>query len=102
LRLLARWQQAHPDRTLHVAYFGMADPSYYGIRANLLAVGSDYARPLPAPPTGGVIAASVSMLQAKWRHADAAAFYRSLRLREPDEVLGGSIYLFDLDKPLQP
>jgi hypothetical protein len=97
LPLLARWQQAHPDRVLYLAYFGMADPAYYGIRANILALGSDYSQPMPTPPTTGVVAASVSMLQAKHRHPETAAFYKSLRDREPDEVLGGSIYLFDLD-----
>ena len=40
--------------------------------------------------TRGVVAVSVSMLQARWRDADAAAFYKALRGREPDEVLGGT------------
>ncbi len=96
LPALARWQQAHPDRQLYLAYFGTADPAYYGVRYEPLTLGTDFKRIRPTFPDSGVVAASVTMLQVNWRREDAAAFFKMLREREPDAVLGGSIYLFDL------
>ena len=95
-QLLSRWQQAHPDRTLYLAYFGTADAEYYGVHAQPITLGTDFKRITPTFPDRGVVAASVTMLQARWKQESAATFFKSLRDREPDEVLGGSIYLYDL------
>lgn len=96
LPAIARWERAHPDQTLYLAYFGTAEPSAYGVRAEPITLGTDFVRTTPTFPDRGTVAVSVTMLHAKWKRDEAAAFFRALRDREPDGVLGGSIYLFEL------
>ncbi len=98
LPALARWQAAHPDRPLALAYFGMAEPAYFGVKADILALGTDFSHTHSPLPTTGVVAVSHMMLHATWMRDEDAAFFKSLREREPIEVLGGSIYLFELEK----
>jgi hypothetical protein len=101
LPLLAKWQREHPDRTLHLAYFGSADPAHYGIRYRNAPDGYFFSRELPATtlPTRGVLAVSASVLQGILTANPAHKPYAAFLHREPTEVLGGSIYLFDLDAP---
>jgi hypothetical protein len=94
LPLLADWQRANPGRTLHLAYFGTADPTYYGIRYRNLPHGYRFGPEQATElPTTGVLAVSASNLQRILATDDVYATFRD---REPTAVLGGSIYLFDL------
>jgi hypothetical protein len=68
LRPLAEWLAARPpdqrDEPVYLAYFGMADPRYYGIEAAPLP--SFIERPANGPPaelTGGTYCISATMLQ---------------------------------------
>jgi hypothetical protein len=87
LTTLARWQKDHGDAPLALAYFGSATPEFYHIT---------YV-PLPAwpPPVNlrvtHVLALSATGLQGIY--SDDFVDYRQL---EPTEVLGGTIYLYDL------
>jgi hypothetical protein len=98
LKLLAQWQQAHPDRKLYLCYSGQADPRYYGLRYTNL-FGSDApgetVRAIEGPC---VVAVGAAKLAFEWTHgqADAPGLSRS---REPLEVLGGSIYLYEVPAP---
>lgn len=95
LPLLKRWQDAHPDTPLALAYFGIADnegrtdalPKYYGIKFVDLPPG----RPDPRVTGTRVLAISATHLQGVYSE-DFTAY----RAYEPMAVLGGTIYLFDL------
>lgn len=95
LKLLARWQQAHPDKRLLISYFGIADPEYYGVKALHLPGGYVFAQPqVPDPRYDAVLAVSATNLQGIYLPPDLRASYAELLKREPLEVLGGSIYLY--------
>jgi hypothetical protein len=95
LPLLAEWQKSHPDLNLYLSYFGMVDPAYYGIRyhplvANFILGPPPDGKPVQLP---AVFAISASQLQ---QLAKATELYGPFRHRRPREVLGGTIYLFDV------
>ncbi|MEA2710524.1 MAG: hypothetical protein QOF78_3125, partial [Phycisphaerales bacterium] len=99
LKLLRDWQRRHPDKVLYLAYYGAADPSYYGIRYRDLR-GPARAGGGGGPttlPSGGedVIAISATYLQGLYLPPALRERFESLRHDTPTEVLGGSIYLFD-------
>jgi hypothetical protein len=95
LPLLAKWQQKHPDQKLYLAYFGTADPAYYGIRYTNVTDGYWYgpaAQPINSP---GVLAISATTLQGPYAgHTFGVPTWSMLWKFKPFEVLGGSIYLF--------
>jgi hypothetical protein len=98
LTTLAAWQRANPAAPpLYLAYFGLADPHYYGIRYTPLPGGYHYDPP-PAWPRGTcVIAVSATYLQGLLIDPELyRQFYAPLAKRRPDAVLGGSIYLYQL------
>jgi hypothetical protein len=99
LPLVAEWQRRNPNRLLRLAYFGTADPAYYGIRAQRLIGGYGLEVPDRPIPTTGVIAVSATTLQGIWLAPGQRNPYAHLLTREPTEVLGGSIYLYDLGGP---
>jgi hypothetical protein len=95
LPLLAQWQKQHPEINLYLSYFGMTDPAAYGIRYRPLV--GNYrmgpkpdGKPLQFP---AVFAISASNLQALPKDTEQWAGYRNLK---PREVLGGTIYLYDI------
>jgi hypothetical protein len=91
---LAQWQQRHPDRLIYLAYFGTADPHYYGIRFTQLSE----TQPLAQSPSGAappVYAVSAALLQIPYPNKSTRDFYSALLAQRPIAVLGGSIYLFD-------
>ncbi len=95
LKLLADWQRRHPDVKLYLAYFGTADPEYYGIRYTNIPDGY-WAGPPPQQITSpGVIAISATTLQGPYAaRINGECIYSRLWSLRPIEVLGGSIYLF--------
>ena len=94
--LLQKWQQSHPDKKLYVAYFGEADPKYYLNYSDLPGTSSPYAVIEP-PHESGVAAVSASVLQGMYLSREDRAFYQNLlRVQKPFEVLGGTIYLFEV------
>jgi hypothetical protein len=94
LPLLAEWQRGNAGRTLYLAYFGSADPEYYGIHYHNLPQGYLFGpQPARGPvPTTGVVAISAYNLQLTNDSSPLAGFLN----KRPTEILGGSIYLYDL------
>jgi 4-amino-4-deoxy-L-arabinose transferase-like glycosyltransferase len=96
LPALAAWQKQHPDIPLAFgpasyepgggSYFGMVDPTFYGIKSTPL--GFDLP---PEVLRNNVLAISATLLQGVY----GSPFPR-FRDRKPIEVLGGTIYLYDL------
>ena len=91
--LLARWQREHPSEHLYLCYFGPAGQrEYYGIPAVLLpgSIGNGpHLDTLPSDP--GVLAISATALQGIY---PSQRYYEFLMKHKPQEVLGGTIYLF--------
>jgi hypothetical protein len=102
LPLLAAWQARHPDVPLYLAYFGVVDPAFYGIRYRNLPGGYPFGD-VPSLPGEGpaVVAISATKLQCIYLGEDLLPFYRRFGRNEPTAVLGGTIYLYDLREPLQ-
>ncbi|MDQ3441595.1 MAG: hypothetical protein M3478_14730, partial [Planctomycetota bacterium] len=96
LPLLAAWQSEHPDRKLYLSYFGPADPALYGINAvDVRKEALDKRTRWPVDEKG-VIAVSAEHLQGFAIAPEARSLHSQLRARPPMEILGGSIYLYDL------
>jgi hypothetical protein len=92
---LARWQKLHPDRTLILCYFGVADPHHYGIHYIKAAGGSGPPGDLEPPASNPVLAVSATALQGIYFPDDLRQYYGQFLGEKPVAVLGGSIYLFD-------
>ena len=92
---IARWQRAHPQYQLMLSFFGCADPRYYGIRYVDLP-GSFAPVDQPRDPTRTPYwAVSVIALHGEYLFAGPRAYYEPFRHRQPKQILGGCIYLYD-------
>jgi hypothetical protein len=101
LPLLADWQRAHPDEPLALAYFGMVDPAFYGIRASPLpGIPYVFGTQQPLPNGARVAAVSASYLQGLFVSPAYESLYARFRAMNPREILGGTIYLYDLPNGL--
>jgi hypothetical protein len=94
LPLLAEWQKRHPNEKLYLLSFGSVDPAFYGIRYTKLAGGFFIGEKPETVTTPGVIAISATQLQGT-HFPQIRADVQRLRNRQPREVLGGTIYLYD-------
>jgi hypothetical protein len=95
LKALAAWQRQHAEMPLYLAYFGLADPHYYGVTYTPLPGGYHY-DPKPQWPRGVcVVAVSTTYLQGLLIDPELyTLFYQKLAAKPPDEIIGGSIYLY--------
>ena len=98
LKALKQWTDDHGVSHINLAYFGTADPAYYGIECTHLpgaptfAV-DDIARPrLPGYVAISATVASGVYLDPRWR-----LFYRGFRDRVPVAEIGHSIRVYWLD-----
>lgn len=99
LPLLAKWQKQHDDRPLYLAYFGIADPQYHGVKAMHLpplAGGWPFASSVHIPNGPCYLAVSATNLQGIYIDQNSRRFYSELMLTPPLAVLGGSIYVYEL------
>jgi tetratricopeptide (TPR) repeat protein len=96
LKLLEAWMRNNEVERINLAYFGTADPDYYGIDGARLP-GTPYAR-LTKPQLPGHVAISATILtgvylEPHWRH-----FYSGFLGLQPVERIGNSIYVFHVDE----
>jgi hypothetical protein len=89
LPLLAQWQREHPDVPLALSYFGdsTVDPAYFGIKADPLYPGY----PNPQVANSHILAISATRIQNPYGDR-----YEAYQQFTPFDVLGGTIYLYDL------
>jgi hypothetical protein len=98
LPLLAEWVRNNPGQRLYLAYFGTADPAFYGITDYVHIPGGFWLGPpveLPDPSRPGVMALSGNILQGNLLPPPIQQLYAPYRQRRPRAVLGDSIYIFD-------
>jgi hypothetical protein len=99
---LAHWRQRNPTVNLYLAYFGSAPPQAYGIHAWKAAGGYFLDPDWYWPEEPGMIAISAVMLQGTDLPASLRKYYGQFLNREPREILGKSIYLYDVPQPPLP
>jgi hypothetical protein len=104
LKALKSWMTRHDVPRVDLAYFGSADPKYYGITyAGLPAAAPGFR--LPDAPAGwtqpslpGYVAISATVLTGVYLDEQWRLFYSGLRRRTPTAVIGNSIFVYRLDR----
>ncbi len=96
LTTLAEWQKSHPNTRLYLSYFGTAVPATYGVDAINAVAGYAYDPQTQMPDQPGVLAVSVTQLQGLYVSDRLKPFYEVLRQKMPREILGGTLYLYDV------
>jgi hypothetical protein len=96
LPLLADWQEKHSGTRLYLSYFGSTDPHMYGIDYVDVAGGYPFSD-MPVMPMNlpGVYAISATFLQGTYATPDVMPRLDYLKTRQPTDVLGGTIYLYE-------
>ena len=83
---------------INLAYFGSADPAYYGIHCTYLLGSPPFAASrIERPSLPGLVAVSVNNLTAVGLEGNP--FYKPLLDVEPVAVIGYSIRVYRVDKP---
>jgi len=97
LKLLKRYMVENDIAKVRFAYFGSADPAHYGIEYEYMPSPNSGLRPLPSsPPRATHFALSVHHYNGVgFEKKDFYARYHEL---EPEALIGGSIFLFDLSR----
>ena len=99
---LQQWMADNEVKQIKLAWFGTADPAYYGLPHQPLPgfpLGRYYSLWYPPPfnpeaPEPGIYAISVSSL---WEsHWDTKITYPWFRAREPDDRVGYSIFIYEV------
>jgi 4-amino-4-deoxy-L-arabinose transferase-like glycosyltransferase len=104
LKQLKAWMTRERVTHIGLAYFGSADPDYYGIDYTPLPAATPGFR-LPAAPATwtppqlpGWVAVSATVLTGVYLDPQWQLFYDGLRDREPTQVIGNSIFVYWLDR----
>jgi hypothetical protein len=100
LKGLVRWEKAHPELPLYLAYFGTASPAFYGSKAfNVPSpMGGWPMEPnpqMPQPPCYFAVSATV-LQETNVSDPEAKKLYTRLRKSDPMAIIGGSIYIYRL------
>jgi 4-amino-4-deoxy-L-arabinose transferase-like glycosyltransferase len=102
LKPLKGWMDRNHVTHINLAYFGVADPAYYGIDCTYLG-GTTIPGVTPAmmrpPRLPGYVAVSVTLLDGVPFAERDRDFYKPLRDRTPAADIGGSIRVYLVDRP---
>lgn len=100
LKQLGEWQKSRQSKPLYLCYFGVPDPSYYGVRAIHTPGGwpfeAEENKRFPQPNEDCYFAVSATSLQGVYFMPELKQIYRQLNEIHPVKILGGSIYIFEL------
>jgi hypothetical protein len=102
LKPLKAWMDRHSVAHVNLAYFGTADPAYYGINCTYIwgttvpGLGPSSMGP---PRLPGYVATSVTLLNGVPFGERDRDFYKPLRDREPVAHIGGSIRVYWVERP---
>ena len=100
LKPLKRWMDQHQVKHINLAYFGTADPAYYGIECTQLPGAPFFASAeVRAPQLPGYVAVSATLASGVYLDEAGRAFYRPLRDRVPEAVLGNTIFIYRVEAP---
>ncbi len=99
LKRLKQWMDKNRVTRINLSYFGMADPTYYGIEYTRLPAAFVPLDQIQPPQLPGYVAVSVTNLRGLYLNDNGKAFYRPLLERKPDAVIGYSIYVYWVERP---
>ncbi len=95
LKLLKEWMDDRGVRRINLAYFGSADPGYYGIDCTYLPGGPSFAvDAIMRPQLPGYVAVSETVLSGVYLQPQWRLFYRPLVDQMPVAVLGNTIRIY--------
>jgi 4-amino-4-deoxy-L-arabinose transferase-like glycosyltransferase len=95
LKGLKRWMDRTGVSHVNLAYFGQADPAYYGIDCTYLPGSPMFAvSSIARPRLPGYVAISSTVLTGVYLQPAWRLFYRPFRDLEPDAVIGNSIRVY--------
>jgi hypothetical protein len=104
LKHLKAWMADRGIERIGLAYFGSADPAYYGIDYTALPAATpglelpSVARRWSRPQLPGYVAVSATVLSGVYLDPQWRLFYGGLQQREPVAVIGNSIFVYWLDR----
>jgi Flp pilus assembly protein TadD len=104
LKLLKKWMDEESVPHIGLAYFGTADPAYYGIDYTQLPAAApgmnlpSIARMWTSPRLPGYVAVGATVLTGVYLEPEWQLFYRGLRGTRPTAVIGNSIFVYWLDR----
>ena len=94
LKPLADWQRTHPAVPMFVDYNGVVDAHFYGLKFDSLWIDSTGKPTSNAPLTPGVLVVESNHLQGLYITASATPFYAWLRMQQPVDIVGGTLYIY--------
>jgi tetratricopeptide (TPR) repeat protein len=97
LKLLKAWMQKEDVERINLAYFGTADPEYYGIAATYLP-GTGVAGKVARPELPGYVAISATLLSGVYLEPHWRLFYDGFVGTPPAAKIGNSIYVFEMQR----
>lgn len=99
LKGLKRWMDQNGVKKIQLAYFGTADPRYYGIDAVYLpgSVIFSSSRESQYSEVPEYLAVSVTYIYGVHSGAPLGGFYHSLRSKQPVASIGHSIFVYRLE-----
>jgi len=98
LEQLGGWMREHGVERVQLAYFGTADPARYGIDYSYLPSANSRLRPTPPlPPDERPRVVALSAYQYQGVGLPRKDFYAFFHRYEPNDQVGHSILIFDLD-----
>jgi 4-amino-4-deoxy-L-arabinose transferase-like glycosyltransferase len=104
LKPLKKWMDQESVPHIGLAYFGTADPSYYGIDYTQLPAAApglhlpSIARTWSKPRLPGYVAVGATVLTGVYLDPEWQLFYRGLRETRPAAVIGNSMFVYWLDR----
>jgi hypothetical protein len=102
LKGLKAWMNAHAVSHINLAYFGFADPRYYGIDCTFLPGSPGWVRKeqLQLPRLPGYVAVSATLLRGVYApSALDREFFEPLAKLTPVDSIGHSIFIFRVERP---
>ena len=102
LKPLSVWMKAHNVRRINLAYFGTADPKYYGMDVRYMwgTIAPAVSPAQQGPPElPGYVAVSATLLDGVPFDDRMRTFFRPLRDRVPTADIDGSIKVYWVEQP---
>ena len=98
LKALKNWMDRSGVSHVNLAYFGTADPAYYGINCTYLPGSPSFATDLVAKPRlPGYVAISPTIMSGVYLPPEWRMFYSPFRAREPVAVIGNTMRVYWVD-----
>jgi tetratricopeptide (TPR) repeat protein len=99
LKPLKSWMDQNRVTHVNLAYFGQADPTYYGINCTHLPGAPSFAtQSIARPRLPGYVAISATTLTGVYAPAPWRLFYTAFRDLEPVAVIGNSIHVYWIER----